>query len=73
MVSDNHLQTLLQLDSSLPEFPDRLCGVLDAKDFGDYIADLESDDSLKLVEFLDEVRSHYGLERSLTKFISGPQ
>lgn len=55
MVAGNHLQTLLQLNSSSSEFPDRLCGVLDARDFDDYITDLGSDDLLKLIEWLDKV------------------
>lgn len=57
MHAGNYLQTLLQLDRSLPDFPDQLCAVLDGMRFYDYIASLEPDGLLELVEYLDEVRS----------------
>ena len=54
---DSYLETLLQLATSSPQFPDRLCGVLDEGDFNDSIKDLEDEGSQKLVDYLDKVWS----------------
>ncbi|KAF9644348.1 kinase-like protein [Thelephora ganbajun] len=54
MLTGDYLQTLLHLDRSSPEFPDKLCGILDGRDFDGYIKDLDSDALLKLIDYLDE-------------------
>jgi len=51
------LETLLQLDTTSPKFPDKLCGVLDGGDFHEYITGLEHGDLLDLVAYLDKVRT----------------
>ena len=56
MLKGNYLQTLLQLDRSSPKFPDQLRGILDESGFHGYITNLEPDNLLKLVEYLDKVR-----------------
>jgi hypothetical protein len=57
MLTSNHLQTLLQLDKSSPEFSDRLCGVLGEREFDEHITNLQTDGLLELIEYLDKVPS----------------
>ena len=73
MLARNYLQTLLQLDKSSPEFPDKLCDVLGEGGFDGYIPSLRTDNMLELIEYLDKVPSLHQFERPSTEFIVGPR
>jgi len=58
------LQQLHRLDSSSPEFHDQLCNVLYGEEYVKCVPNLEGDDSVWLVDYLDKVRSRVTLLHS---------
>ena len=73
MPKDSCLRALLRLDSSSSQFPDQLYDILDGSGFDDYVKDLEANDLLWLIGFLDEVQSSLQLEELSTELTSGPR
>ena len=55
MPEDSYLRALVQLDRLSPQFPDQLCDILDGNGFDDCVKNLEAEDLLWLIEFLDKV------------------
>ena len=55
MVTDNCIETLLHLDRSSSQFPDKLSDILARTDFGESIQSLETNDLLSIIEYLDKV------------------
>ena len=50
-------QTLLQLDKPLPQFPYQLCRVLRTWEFNAHIADLQGNDLVHVIDYLDRAPS----------------
>ena len=59
MVANAYFLTFLQLDRSSPQFPDRLCDVLDGREFDEHISGLEVGDLAEVIDYLDKVPSLY--------------
>ena len=55
MPEDSYLRALVQLDRLSPQFPGQLCDILDGNGFDDCVKNLEAEDLLWLIEFLDKV------------------
>ena len=52
---DGRIQTLLQLDRSSPSFPDQLLDILARREFDEAIESLETNNLVRVVEYLDKV------------------
>ena len=50
------LQQLHNLDTSSPSFQDKLCNIICGKEYSECVRDLEGDDPVWLVNYLDKVR-----------------
>ena len=59
MLTNTYLQGLLQLDKSVPQFPDQLCNVLGRGEFDKQIPTLQTDDLMEVIDYLDKVLSLY--------------
>ena len=58
------LQRLRRLNKSSPGFHDQLYNVLDGKEYVQCVQDLQLDDVVWLVDYLDTVRCHVALSHS---------
>ena len=67
MVANAYFLTFLQLDRSSPQFPDRLCDVLNGMEFDEHISGLEADDLAEVIDYLDKVPSLYQLQLASTE------
>ena len=56
MLTNAHLDTLLRLDKSSPQFPNQLRDAL-SQDFDENVPSPQNDDLAGVVEYLDEVLS----------------
>ena len=56
MTSPNLLQQLHHLDRSSSEFHDQLSNILYGEEYERHVADLDNDDLVSLVDYLDKVR-----------------
>jgi hypothetical protein len=54
MLTNAHLDTLLRLDKSSPQFPNQLLDAL-GRDFDENVPSLQNDDLAGVVEYLDKV------------------
>ena len=64
------LRELDLLDRSSPDFHDQLCRILHGEEYVQREKNLEQDDDLVwLIDFLDEVRHHTTISRSLLKSV----
>ena len=52
------LQQLHHLDRSSPDFHDQLCNLFYGKEYSKCIPNLQGDDLVWLVDYLDKVRRH---------------
>ena len=59
------LQQLYHLDKSSLDFHDQLCNVFYGSEYNQYVPNLQGDDLVWLVDYLDKVRSHIVLLHSL--------
>ena len=50
------LQQLHHLDRSSPDFHDRLCNVFYGREYSQHVPDLQGDDLVWLIDYLDKVR-----------------
>jgi len=66
-VSPLPLQQLHRLDRSLPTFHDQVCNILYEEEYQKCVLDLQGDDSVWLVEYLNEVHHHITLPHSPLK------
>jgi len=55
------LQQLRRLDQSSSDFHDQLCNVLYGKDYAQCVPNLQGDDVVWLVDYLDKVRRRVAL------------
>ena len=55
------LQQLRHLDRSSPDFHDQLCVVFYGSEYSQCVLNLEGDDLVWLVDYLDKVRLHVAL------------
>ena len=55
MASPNLLQQFRLLDSSSPEFHDKLCNILYGEKYKRCVGELRNDDLMSLVDYLDKV------------------
>lgn len=74
MATKDYLQTLLQLDKSLPQFSKQLCDILSEVGFDEYIQNLspQSDSIVRVIVYLDQVPSPHCFRLSFTEPIAGP-
>ena len=56
MTSHHPLQQLRRLDQSSSEFPDQVSSILYGKEYRQWVPNLQSDDLVWFVDYLDEVR-----------------
>ena len=63
------LQQLSLLDKSSPDFHGQLCHVLYGKEYNEYIPNLQGDDLVWLVDYLDKVRLRVALPHSPLKSV----
>ena len=61
MTLHNLLQQLHLLDGSSSEFHDQLCNILYGEGYKQSAPNLQGDDSVCLIEYLDKVRGHVTL------------
>jgi hypothetical protein len=57
------LQTLYRLDTSSPDFEDQLFNVLYGKEYGHCALNLEGDDLIWLIDYLDKVGNRVSFTR----------
>jgi len=67
MPSLTPLQQLRRLEKLSPQFPDQLMSLLREQEYGDYVTNLQDQDSSWLVEYLDDVRPRVTFTNSLPK------
>ena len=69
MSSPNHpvLRQLHRLNGSSPDFHDQLNKIHCGQEYKQCVADLQGDDLIWLVDYLDKVRRRVALHRSLLK------
>ena len=69
MYSPDHppLQQLHRLDRSSSGFHDQLSSVLYGEEYQKFVPNLQGDELVWVVEYLDKVRRHAALSRSLFK------
>ena len=58
------LEQLRRLDRSSPNFHDQLSNVLSGEEYGQSVLNLEGNDLMSLVDYLDKVRRHVALSCS---------
>ena len=61
------LQQLYHLNRSSPDFHDQLCSVIYGEEYRESVPNLQGEDLVCLVDYLDEVRRHISPPRSLLK------
>jgi len=61
------LEALHRLDRSSPEFHDQLCNIFYGEEYRKCLTTLQDDDSVWLVDYLDEVYPRIALPRPLLK------
>jgi tRNA (Thr-GGU) A37 N-methylase len=61
------LQQLDRLDGSSSEFHDQLCNVLYGREYVQCVQNLEGDDVVWLIDYLDKVRHHAAFPRPLLR------
>lgn len=57
MPTNAYFKTLFQLDKSSPRFSDQLRDLLDGGEFGKQLSSLQTDEVVKVIDYLDEVLS----------------
>lgn len=57
MVTDICIESLLQLDRSSSQFPEKLSDILARREFGESILSLEINGLVPIIEYLDKVSS----------------
>jgi hypothetical protein len=67
MSSPPALQQLRRLNGSSPDFHDQLCKVLSGEEYRQCVSNLQGDDLVWLVGYLDNVRRHVAVPRSPLK------
>ena len=67
MPSYNLVQQLHLLDGSSSGFHDQLCNILYGEGYTQCVPNLQKDDLVSLVDYLDKVCRHAALPRSLLK------
>lgn len=55
MPANAYFQKLLQFDRSSPHFADQLYGIIGGKEFDEQVSSLETNDLMKVIEYLDKV------------------
>jgi len=65
--SSSTLQQLYRLNRSSPDFHDQLCDVLYKEEYVRCVPNLEGDDLVRLVNYLDNVRRRIALPHSPLK------
>ena len=58
------LEQLRRLDKSSPKFHDQLSSILYGKEYQQCVPNLQGDDLVWLVDYLDKVRRHISIPRS---------
>ena len=58
------LEQLRRLDKSLPGFHDQLSSILYGEEYQQCVPNLQGDDLVWLVDYLDKVRRHISIPRS---------
>ena len=61
MTSQNLLERFRRLDRSSSGFHDRLCNILYGEEYERFVGDLQGDDLVWLVDYLDEVSCRISL------------
>jgi tRNA (Thr-GGU) A37 N-methylase len=61
------LQQLDRLNKSSPDYPDQLCNIIYGEEYVQCVPNLEGDDLVWLVEYLDKVRRRVALLHSPLK------
>lgn len=59
------LQQLHRLDKPSPDFHDQLCNILYGEEYVQCVPNLQNDDAVWLIDYLDTVRCHVALSHSL--------
>jgi len=57
MLANSDLRALLQLDGSVPQLPDQVCDVLGRGEFDEQISNLQTNDLVEVIDYLDKVPS----------------
>ena len=63
-VSPQPLQRIHRLDRSSPMFHDQVCNILYGKEYQNCVPNLQGDDLVWLIEYLDKVHRHIALPHS---------